>query len=387
MQRREFMQGLAALGISIPFVDLATCDVNIPNPTELIDEDIPNNDPLIGDSLKLIEPKPYKIPYGLEELNQLIRETGSPNREISLEAVRKLAKMIEDVVNRQIRTGNINSIFTETLYLPETPHNHNWCMFSLEEGNAYVIPNHGRVPNRHTEGDYVMVPNYDIGASIDWRMSYSRDARWDVIARAIESFAESFRKKIADDAWHVLLCAALDRNRAVSPKGTRKFHINIIDNMKAMMEEEGNVLTHAYLGEYTIKDWYVRNYGEEAWKKTLEDGFLTYKGVEIHLEPFFDSTVSRQKSQLNHLSDAQLYLFDELNYPRELKTQDFVLGLDLSKHEYPFYITRPSTTPNIMLFDDMDMHRRRRCGIYGWGTQGISCLNNKHTILGVCDAR
>ena len=40
---------------------------------------------------------------------------------------------------------------------------------------AYTIPNHGYIPERHIEGDYVMVPTYDIGASIDWMLKYARD--------------------------------------------------------------------------------------------------------------------------------------------------------------------------------------------------------------------
>ena len=77
---------------------------------------------------------------------------------------------------------------------------------------AYTIPNHGRIPERHVEGDYVMVPTYDVGASIDFLLKYARDARWDVVGRAMDVLQGQFTKKMNDDGWHTILSAGVDRN-------------------------------------------------------------------------------------------------------------------------------------------------------------------------------
>ena len=50
-----------------------------------------------------------------------------------------------------------------------------------------------------------MVPTYDIGASIDYLLKYARDARWDVVGRAMEVLEGSFVKKMNDDGWHTFL--------------------------------------------------------------------------------------------------------------------------------------------------------------------------------------
>ena len=39
---------------------------------------------------------------------------------------------------------------------------------------AYTNPGHGRVPERAVEGDYVMVPTYTVGSSIDYLLRYAR---------------------------------------------------------------------------------------------------------------------------------------------------------------------------------------------------------------------
>ena len=77
---------------------------------------------------------------------------------------------------------------------------------------AYSVPNHGRIPERYVEGDYVMIPTFEIASSIDWTLRYARDARWDIVSRALQVLQSSFVKKTNDDAWHTLLAAGVDRN-------------------------------------------------------------------------------------------------------------------------------------------------------------------------------
>jgi hypothetical protein len=60
-----------------------------------------------------------------------------------------------------------------------------------------------------------MVPTYDVGASIDWALKYSRDARWDVVGRAMQVLEAMFVRKANDDGWHTILAAGVGRNLVV----------------------------------------------------------------------------------------------------------------------------------------------------------------------------
>jgi hypothetical protein len=146
----------------------------------------------------------------------LLTQSGSRHKEESLAAVAELAKALETPLRKGIMSGDILSGIFEAVNLapgatPEFP------LDFLAPGTekdfvAYTIPNHGRIPERHVEGDYVMVPTYDIGASIDWLLKYARDARWDVVGRAMEVMRSQFTKKMNDDGWHTLISAGVDRN-------------------------------------------------------------------------------------------------------------------------------------------------------------------------------
>ena len=126
---------------------------------------------------KFFEPTP--------EMDLLLAKSGSMNREESLAATAELAKALELPLRKGVMSGDILDGIFEPIQLgpgatAEFP------LDFLAPGTekdfvAYTIPNHGRIPERHVEGDYVMVPTYDVGASIDYLLKYARDARWDVV--------------------------------------------------------------------------------------------------------------------------------------------------------------------------------------------------------------
>ena len=179
------------------------------------------------------------------ELTELLVRSGSPHRETSLAATAEFAKALEQPLRQGVLNGDIlNGIF-EPIRLaqsatPEFP------LDFLAPGTekdfvAYTVPNHGYIPERHVEGDYVMVPTFDIGASIDYLLKYARDARWDVVGRAMEVLEASFVKKMNDDGWHTLLAAGVDRNIVVydSDANPGLFSKRLVSLMKTVMRRNG----------------------------------------------------------------------------------------------------------------------------------------------------
>jgi hypothetical protein len=179
------------------------------------------------------------------ELTDILVRSGSPNREVSLAANAQIAKAVELPLRQGILSGDIlDGIFEPiTLQQGATPE---FPLDFLAPGTekdfvAYTIPNHGYIPQRHVEGDYVLVPTYDIGSSIDYLLKYARDARWDVVGRAMEVLEASFVKKMNDDGWHTLLAAGVDRNIVVydSDAANGLFTKRLVSLMKTVMRRNG----------------------------------------------------------------------------------------------------------------------------------------------------
>ena len=325
------------------------------------------------------------------ELTELLVRSGSSDREVATAANKEFAKALELPLRQGLMSGDIlNGIF-EPIRLaqsatPEFP------LDFLTPGTerdfvAYTIPNHGYIPERHVESDYVMVPTFDIGASIDYLLKYGRDARWDVVGRAMEVLESSFVKKMNDDGWHTLLAAAVDRDLVVydSDANTSQFTKRLVSLMKTVMRRNGGgnsasnnrgMLTDLYVSPEAMED--IRNWGvdqlDEVTRReiyTAADGAVNRVfGVNLH-----------DLDELGVGQEYQSFVVDVLG--RALtgdltgKTE-YVVGLDLSKRDSFIMPVRQE----VQIFEDETLHRQKRAGFYGWAEQGFAVLDNRRVILG-----
>ena len=151
-----------------------------------------------------------------EQFIELLKRSGSPEKNEALAAQRELAKALELPLRQGVLVGDIvTGIFEAIPMEPGTTSEFPLDLLAPGEEDefvAYTNPGHGRIPERHVEGDYVMVPTYSISSSIDYLLRYAREARWDVVGRAAQVLEASFVKKINDDGWHTVLSAGVDRN-------------------------------------------------------------------------------------------------------------------------------------------------------------------------------
>ena len=324
------------------------------------------------------------------ELTDLLKRSGSANKTESLDANREFAKALELPLRQGILNGDIlNGIF-EPIKLdqsatPEFP------LDFLAPGTekdfvAYTIPNHGYIPERHVEGDYVMVPTFDIGASIDYLLKYARDARWDVVGRAMEVLEAQFVKKMNDDGWHTLLAAGVDRNVVVfdSDAGAGQFTKRLVSLMKTVMRRNGGgnsasnnrgILTDLYVSPEAMED--IRNWGIDQVDE------ITRR--EIY-------TASDGSGSMNRIYGINLHDLDELGEGQEYQEfydnvlggslpggdAEIVVGLDLRKRDSFIMPVRQE----VQIFEDDTLHRQKRAGFYGWAEQGFAVLDNRRVLLG-----
>jgi hypothetical protein len=322
------------------------------------------------------------------ELTDLLVRSGSANREVALAANAEFAKALEQPLRQGLLSGDILDGIFEPIQLaqsatPEFP------LDFLAPGTekdfvAYTIPNHGYIPERHIESDYVMVPTYDVGSSIDYLLKYARDARWDVVGRAMEVLEGSFVKKMNDDGWHTLLAAGVDRNIVVydSDANTSQFTKRLVSLMKTVMRRNGGgnsasnnrgMLTDLYVSPEAMED--IRNWGidqiDETTRReiyTAADGSLNRVfGVNLH-----------DLDELGVGQEYQQFYTSTLGASMPSGKTEVVVGLDLRRRDSFIMPVRQE----VQIFEDDTLHRQKRAGFYGWAEQGFAVLDNRRVIVG-----
>ena len=329
---------------------------------------------------KLFDPTP--------EMNQVLRQAGSLVKEESLGATAELAKALELPLRKGVMSGDIlDGIYEAVRLAPGAS-----AEFPLDfiapgteiDFVAYTIPNHGRIPERHVEGDYVMVPTYDVGASIDFLLKYARDARWDVVGRAMDVLQGQFVKKMNDDGWHTILSAGVDRNILVydADASAGYFSKRFVSLMKTIMRRNGGgnsssinrgQMTDLYISPEGLED--IRNWGvdevDDITRRELitrEGGLLT-RIFQVNLHDI---------DELGEGQEYQNYYSTDLSGTLPGSKKEIVVGLDLSSNDSFVMPVRQE----VQIFEDDTLHRQRRAGMYGYGEHGFAVLDNRRVLLG-----
>jgi len=335
--------------------------------------------------LKLLK-KPTK------EMNDLLRKSGDNHFEVAIAAQRELAKALTLPLKQGVLKGDIvGGIFEPIGFEPGA--SVEFPLDFLSPGTeqdyfAYTIPNHGRIPERHVEGDYLMVPTYDVGASIDWNLKYSRQARWDVVGRAMQVLEASFVRKNNDDAWHTILAACVGRNLVTYDDAATAglFTKRLVALMKTVMRRNagGNStsinkgrLTDLYLSPESIEDirsWDLTQIPDairtQIFMDSKEDGespLVSIFGVRIH--------------DIDELGVSQIYqeyYTNTLGGTMPGDKQEIVVALDLFNRDSFVNPIRAETE----IFEDPTFHRQRRAGLYGFGELGWAVLDSRRVLLG-----
>lgn len=322
-----------------------------------------------------------------KEMSNLLRRSGSDDTIVSAKASFQLAKALELPLRKGVLSGDITSGIFERIMLepgaaPEFP------LDFVQPGTeknyiAYTIPNQGSIPERNVEGDFVMVPTYDIGNSIDWLLKYAKNARWDIVTRAMQVLESGFIKKTNDDAWHTILAAGADRNIVVydSAATPGQFTKRLVSLSKTVMRRNGGgnsssinrgKLTDMYLspeGIEDIRDWGVDQLDEISRREVYiaEDGTINR----------IFSTNLHDIDELGVGQEYQSFFENDLGGSFQESDVELVVGLDLRTNDSFVNPVREE----ISVYDDPTLHRQRRSGVYAWAEHGFAVLDNRRVLL------
>jgi len=324
-----------------------------------------------------------------DEFIELYRRSGSSDKTVALAAQRELAKALETPIRKGVLFGDVVTSIYEAMPLepgttPEFP------LDLLAPGTedqhiAYTNPGHGRIPERHVEGDYVMINTYSIASSIDFLLRYAREANYNVLARAMQVLESSFVKKINDDGWHTLLAAAVDRNILVydADAAAGQFTKRLVSLMKTVMRRNGGGnsvtatgrLTDLYMSPEAIED--IRNWGvdqlDEVSRREIyvagDDGRALTRVFGVNLVDLFE---------LGDAQEYQDYFVNDLGGSLQAADVELVIGLDQSSNDsFAMPIKQ-----DVEIFEDEVLHRAQRQGYYGTAELGFAVLDNRRVLAG-----
>ena len=325
-----------------------------------------------------------------EQFLDLLKRSGSADKTEALVAQHELAQALEMPLRQGVLIGDVlDGIFERMAVEPGASVEFPLDLLAPGEENshvAYTNPGHGRIPERAVEGDYVMVPTYTVASSIDYLLRYAREARWDIVGRAMQVLEAGFVKKMNDDGWHTLLAAGVDRNILVydGDAANGQFTKRLISLLKTVMRRNGGgntgslrrgSLSDVYLSPEALED--IRNWGIDQIDEVTRR--------EIYLAGDGDAVITRVFGVNLHDLDAlgsgqeyQTFYTDQLSGTLQGSDSELIVGLDLNKNDS---FVMP-VKQEVQIFEDDALHRHQRAGFYGWAELGFAVLDNRRILLG-----
>lgn len=325
-----------------------------------------------------------------ENIMELIVRSGNERPDVALAAQHELATALVTPLRQGVLVGDVVRQLYEPMVMPPGS-SIEWPLDLLAPGEedqhvAYTNPGHGRIAERSVEGDYVMVPTYSIASSIDWLLRYAREARWDIVSRALQVLDASFVKKINDDGWHTMLSAAVDRNILVydADASQGQFTKRLISLMKTVMRRNagGNTasvkrgrLTDVYLSPEALED--VRNWGvDQIDEITRREIFKAGDGAGVITRIF--GVNLHDLDEFGQGQEYQLFYTNQLGAAVHTNDVEMVVGVDNTANDSFIMPIKQE----VEVFPDPTLHRHQRAGYYGWAELGFAILDNRRVLLG-----
>ena len=342
------------------------------------------------------------------EAKQLLVDAGSSNRDESLKAQAQIADGITEALREAyspkanfaqaqsapIREGVLDGDVVSDIFVTEDFTETTDMRIPLDllspgtekEHVAYVLPDHGKIPMRRVEADYIQLNTYPIGSSIDCTRRFLKNARFDVLRRMIEVLNMSFVKKNNDDGWQTLLAAAYGRGIIAfdSDAAAGQFTTKLVSLMKTVMQRNsgGNSTS---VNRRRMTDLYMS-------PEAFED--MSAFGADQLPDDIRSQIQRSQEGALSGLYGVNFHDLDELGVGQEYQLyytgtlggslgpssdEELVIGLDLTAPDKSFI---HPVSEEIDITEDDTLHRSGLVGFYGSYESGWAVLDVRYLLAG-----
>jgi hypothetical protein len=322
------------------------------------------------------------------EMNELLRSCAATDESVARNQLVELAKALTLPLKQGVLRGdNLAGIYSEQEFAPGVSPEYPLDLLSPgseKEHIAYTIPNHGRIPEKHVEGDFLMVPTFQVGASIDSHLKYLRDARWDIVGRMMTILEGAFTYKRNTDGWRTILAAVYGRNISVyddaATAGLFTKRLLVLAKTSMRRNSGGNStsanqgkLTDVFLSPEAMGDIY-------SWDVTQVDEvtrrqiFLAGDG-EVPFNRILQTNL-HDVDEFGVGQEYENYFVNELTGTHPTDKVELAVGLDLSSDDSFVNPVRE----RVKIYEDMQLFRQRRFGLFAWAEHGFSCLNSQRVL-------
>jgi len=301
----------------------------------------------------------------------------------------EIVQAIEQPLRRTLLTGDtIGGVYTP-MDFTDNP-NVEFQLDLLTPGQekefaAFTLPNVGRIPQAIVEGDYLRVPTYYVGNSIDTSLRFIRNANWPVIQRMLEVLEAGFRKKLNDDGWQVVLAAATDRNIVVADPNAAIGQLTprLITLMSTFMRRNGggnsgtsgrSKLTDVFASPEALMD--IRSWGLDLIPDSQRQQYFNTGGDIDEINVF--GVKLHALDELGEGQDYQSYYTTTLSGVMGASDVEIAVGLDLSRQNSFIMPIRE----DLQIVEDNTMHRKGLFSLYGRMELGFACLDSRCTLIG-----
>lgn len=334
------------------------------------------------------------------EAKNLLVSAGSNDKIVALKAQAQIAKGIAAALNEYtqavdgpIREGILDGDIVSDIFVTEDFTETTDLRIPLDllapgtekEHVAYVIPDHGKIPMRRVEADYIQLNTYPIGSSIDCTRRFLKHARYDVLRRMIEVLNMSFVKKNNDDGWQTLIAAAKGRGIIAYDADAEagSFSPKLISLMKTVVRRNGGgnstsvsrrKLTDLYMSPEAFEDmssWGLGLVSDDIRtqiQRSEEGAVRGMYGVNFH-----------DLDELGVGQEYQLYYTSTLSGSLAASDEELVIGLDLSQPDKSFI---HPVSQEIEITEDENLHRHGLVGFYGSMEGGWAVLDVRYVLAG-----
>jgi hypothetical protein len=164
---------------------------------------------------------------------------------------------------------------------------------------AVVMPRVGAIPQNIVVGDSLIVPTFEVANSVEWKLTFVRDARYNIVERALEKLAESFIRAEEKAGWDTIRGAIQASNTLTTAETalTKKLFNQLVTEMRAV---SGYNPTVVYVSPRRASD--IR-----SWTQTMIDP-VTQR--EIFMAGGIGSVFNVEIRELRTLGDNEVFVFD-----------------------------------------------------------------------------
>jgi hypothetical protein len=281
---------------------------------------------------------------------------------------------------------------------------------------VWVLPGLGYVAQNFIEGigEEVYVPTFTIDASGDWKLTYARDSRVDIAARAAEKAAKGIADYEEECGWRIILPAATSAFHGKGLLGSRPapiYEINpastgagylskeLINKMIVGFKRIGRTLTDLYVAPEDaadIREWTDTDIDPVTRREIFQAGGMgSLWNVALHEIQHLGATglynINGNASAFGKfVADVtehyNSYLLDNPNVTNADGTvltlgETQVIGFDLSVNDSLVMPIRK----DYEAYDDPTLLRVQKAGFFGWEEIGFACLDPRMLGLGIID--